>query len=129
MIKECILAKIGILFDLEYLKESLDFDFKGLGEEMKEKKIRLEDLGKGYEHLKEYDRDPIRQEVQAHHTSTTVLHHLRDIRDDIFDELTNAPVWWALEFFPTLITRQDPGGNWICERRYMFLPQPLYFKG
>jgi hypothetical protein len=127
MIKECILAKTGILFDLKYLKESLGFDFNGLLEEMHEKNITPEDLSTGYEDLRNYAGDIIKQEVQTHHDST-VLQHLRDLRDETFDKLTSASAWWLLECFPTLFMHQDPAGDWICIRRYMFLPQALCFK-
>ena len=128
MIKECILAKTGILFDLKYLERLLGFDFNGLLEEMREKNIMLEDLGWGYKDLETY-RDAggiIKQQVQTHHDSTG-LQHLRDLRDEIFDQLTSVSAWWLLEIFPTLFTHQDHAGDWICIRRYMFLPQALCF--
>lgn len=117
MIKECILTKTGILFDLKYLKESLGFDFNGLLDEMHEMNITPEGLGMGYEDLRKYAHD------------STVLQHIRDLHDKIFDELSGASGWWFLEALPpTLFTYQDPAGDWICIRRYMFLPRALGFK-
>ena len=144
MIKECILAKTGILFDLEYLKDSLDFDFNGLLEEMREKNITPIDLGAGYEDLEKHAEDQTKQEQQTavvptvivteaangtthiHHNSTRRSHlragfqYLHDIHDNIFDQLIIAWLWWLLEIIPTLFTFQDPAGNWIRLRRCVF---------
>ena len=127
MIKECILTKTGILFDLKYLKESLGFDFNGLLDEMYEMNITPEGLGTGYEDLRKYAVDITKQAVQTHRDST-VLQYIRDLHDKIFDGLSGASGWWFLEVLPTLFTYQDPAGDWICIRRYMFLPRALGFK-
>ena len=145
MIKECILAKTGILFDMEYLKDSLDFDFNGLLEEMREKNISPTDLGAGYEDLEKHALDQTKYEqqqaaaaaavptitvteaangtTQTHHNATgrsrlrAGLEHLHDVHDHIFDQLILAWLWWLLEIIPTLFTFQDPAGNWIRQRR------------
>ncbi|KAK2467670.1 hypothetical protein APHAL10511_000525 [Amanita phalloides] len=133
MIMECILAKTGIQFDLEYLKESLDFDFQDLLTEMGKKNIKLEELGENYQEIDKYaPRSSVQEptlktadnvsstshpEVQSHGTGR----HFRDILDLIFDQLVRVWwFWWILEFIPMLSTYQDPQGNWIRRRMRNF---------
>jgi hypothetical protein len=143
MIKECILAKTGIQFDLEYLKESVDFDFNGLLEEMTRKGVKVEDLGEGYKDLRKYaDKDnttvppsiivesanggPVQTRYASNHPQANGHHfhlgrHPLDLRDNIFDQLILVWLWWFIEFIPTLFTYQDAGGNWIRLRMYVKL--------
>ena len=131
MIKECILAKTGIQFDLEYLRDELDFDFNDLEEEMKKKDIKPEDLGEAYKEIGKYAAEShahaqqekekekeVSKSADAHVVSKTHLEkigrHIRDIFDDIFDQLVMKWwFWWILEIIPMLTTYQDLEGNWI----------------
>ena len=131
MIKECILAKTGIQFDLEYLRDELDFDFHDLEEEMKKKNIKAEDLGEAYKEIGDYARAQQEKEKEKEasksadanapvisETSETRLgkigRHIFDIFDDIFDQLVMKWwFWWILEIIPMLTTYQDLEGNWI----------------
>lgn len=128
MIKECILAKTGIQFDLEYLKESVDFDFNGLLEEMGEKGVEVEDLGVGYEGLRGYaDEVPPSIVVESANGGSVQTCYARangyppDRCDNIFDQLILVWLWWLIEFIPTLFTYQDAGGNWVRLRLYVKL--------
>ena len=128
MIKECILAKTGIQFDLEYLKESVDFDFNGLLEEMGEKGVKVEDLGIGYEGLRGYaDEVPPSIVVESANGGSVQTCYARangyppDRCDNIFDQLILVWLWWLIEFIPTLFTYQDAGGNWVRLRLYVKL--------
>ncbi|KAK2467677.1 hypothetical protein APHAL10511_000532 [Amanita phalloides] len=58
MIKEVILARTAILFDFEYLAETLELDFEALWEEMGEKGVGREDVGgEGYALIEKYARE------------------------------------------------------------------------
>ncbi|KAF8630027.1 hypothetical protein AX15_003142 [Amanita polypyramis BW_CC] len=129
MIKECILAGTGILFDMEYLKESLDFDFQGLLKEAKDKGMNAEDLGEAYKGIEEYAlKAPRHKQSEKPATNGSILEqphstrrHFQDIIDVIFDQLTLVwYFWWLLELIPMLFTFQDPQGNWIRRRRRNF---------
>jgi len=54
MIKECILAKTGIQFDMDYLRDNLDFDFDDLVNEMEKRKMKPEELGEAYRGIEAY---------------------------------------------------------------------------
>ena len=127
MIKECILAKTGIIFDWEYLKDTLEFDFHGLLEEMNEKGIKLEELGEDYKVIEEYALEGSQQHavessvvspsyaVQTH-PGLLIRRHIRDTCDALFDQLAIFWLWWFLEVIPMLCTYQDTEGNWIRRR-------------
>ena len=128
MIKECILAKTGILFDMEYLKESLDFDFRGLVEDAQERMINPDDLGEPYTEIKKWAlENPMPQndehsviynlgQLRPENLQTRIMRHVRDVCDEIYDQLVIFFLWWILEFIPMLYTYQDPQGNWIRRR-------------
>ncbi|KAF8630318.1 hypothetical protein AX15_002991 [Amanita polypyramis BW_CC] len=132
MIKECILAKTGILFDWEYLKEDLEFDFHGLIEEMKEKNIKLEDLGEDHKIIEQYGSESPHQHpvehsvmspshsVQNRSRRDIIRRHIHDVCDAIFDQLALFWVWWLLEILPMLCTYQDTKGDWIRRRMRNF---------
>ena len=134
MIKECILARTGIQFDLEYLRDDLHFDFNGLKEEMKEKNIKPEDLGEAYKEIGDYAPESHIPESHAHAQqekeasksadanapviSETHLGKIgRHIFDQIFDQLVMIVSWWLLEIIPMSTTYQDREGNWIHQGR------------
>ncbi|KAM6494616.1 Uncharacterized alpha/beta hydrolase domain (DUF2235) domain containing protein [Amanita muscaria] len=135
MIKECILSEIGIMFDLEYLQDDLDFDFDGLikeigGDTGKQNRIIQ------YNGLKACRDAQVKERVSYHGTKDTTndtedgprplliqrLHrHARDIFDDIFDQLVIFwYFWWMLEMIPMLYAYQDYHGNWIRRRMRNF---------
>ena len=97
MIKECILEKTGIEFDMEYLKD-LDFDF--------------EELQKMFERG-DYDESI---EKCGWHKDTQEISRLneKDANDLIYDKLRRF--WWILELFPMLTSYQDSQGNWFRRR-------------
>ncbi|KAF8623792.1 hypothetical protein AX17_007295 [Amanita inopinata Kibby_2008] len=129
MIKECIIARTGIQFDMDYLSNFLGFNFKELAEEMKAKGIPATDLG--YEsyadiakldssdeaHHLESEQSPqtkvvTRAETRGHH----LRRHVRDVCAQIFDQLVIVWFWWILEVIPMLYTYQTPSGNWVRRR-------------
>ncbi len=127
MIKECILAKTGIQFDMDYLRDDLDFDFDDLEKEMVKKNMTPEDLGEAYREIGKYAADSRKRAQEKEQsksasanssvTSETYLgrigRHIHDIFDDIFDQLLITWFWWILEIIPMLTTYQDLEGNWI----------------
>ncbi|KAF8326159.1 hypothetical protein F5887DRAFT_1139000 [Amanita rubescens] len=128
MIKECILAKTGIQFDMDYLRDDLDFDFDNLEKEMANKNITPEDLGEAYKEIGKYAADSrahaqeteLSTSANANSTVTSetalgrIGRHIRDIFDDVFDQLIMKWwFWWILEIIPMLTTYQDLEGNWI----------------
>ena len=128
MIRECILAKTGIQFDLEHLRDDLSFDFDDLEKEMKNKKLTPEDLGEAYLKIEEYAEDSRKRAKEkepsklANPNSSvisethfgSIRRHIHDIFDNIFDQLAMKWwfCWWLLEFIPMLTTYQDSEGNW-----------------
>jgi len=130
MIRECILCKTGIQFDLDYLQEALDFDFERLLEDMENNNIKVKDLGEGYEELEKYVSEnalhhPINKPAPSifhdHETLRQRLRrHARDILDKTFDQLVIFWFWWIFEIIPMLYTYQDPRGNWIRRRMCNF---------
>ncbi|KAF8630035.1 hypothetical protein AX15_003145 [Amanita polypyramis BW_CC] len=102
MIRECILAKNGILFDREYLK-TLDFDFE---DSLGEKKNANVDEGShrvGEQDMKKLVAD-FREDV------------LRVSLEIIFVLLARW-FWWMLEAsIPEVSTFQDSRGNWVRRR-------------
>ncbi|KAF8332492.1 hypothetical protein F5887DRAFT_45647 [Amanita rubescens] len=54
MIKECLLAKTGIQFDMEYLRDDLDFDFDDFEKEMEKMNMKPEELGEAYQGIETY---------------------------------------------------------------------------
>ncbi|KAF8723155.1 hypothetical protein AX14_009515 [Amanita brunnescens Koide BX004] len=135
MIKECILTKTGIQFDMEYLRDSLDFDFHELVTEMEEKDMKIEDLGQAYQGIENYAQESFEQaqerqerakakaETQSDSPQTHVhgfRHYIHDVIDTIFDQLLLVWFWWILEFLPMLSTYQDLQGNWIRVRMRNF---------
>jgi len=128
MIKECILCKTGIQFDLEYLQEELNFDFELLLKDMKKKNIKIKDLGDGYEELEKYVSEndlhhPTNKPNMFHGPETLrqrLRRHAHDILDEIFDQLILVWFWWFLEIIPMLYTYQDQQGDWIRRRMRNF---------
>ena len=102
MIRECFLAKTGILFDTDL----------------------LDDLGLV---LKELESNP--QDVQTHDILGTDpsagtlneagpvgLRPAKDIKDaaaQIYDQLLRQKFWWVLELIPMLSTYQKGDGSWF----------------
>ena len=127
MIKECILAKTGIQFDMDRLRDDLDFDFDDLEKEMKKKNMTLEDLGEAYLEIGEYAaesrywKEPSKS-TNANNSATSETHfkgigqHTRNIFDDIFDPLAINRFLWILELIPVITIYQDLDGNWISQR-------------
>ena len=124
MIKECILCDTGIQFDLDYLRDELDFDFGDLLEEMTKKNIKID------EKLKECAReDAVHPPINKSAPSSTAplpehetlrqrfRRHATDLLDEIFDQLVRVWwFWWILEMIPMLYTYQDQKGDWIRQR-------------
>jgi len=130
MIKECILAGTGIQFDIEYLRDDLNFDFDNLMEEMKAKDMRPEDLGEAYRGIEEYAEESKQARAQTQSgpavadASISDKTHPREIKrqiynilDIIFNQLVRWWFWWILETIPMLTMCQDLEGNWIHLRR------------
>lgn len=120
MIKECLLAKTKIQFNMEYLRVSLNFDFKGFVEEMKTRNMVFADLGAAGQNLKDtYAVMTIISYLEKMETTpsevNTLVQGIHETIDRVFDPLASG-VWWILEFFPFLTTRQDSQGNWIHKR-------------
>ena len=107
MIKECILAKTGIQFDMDYLKHELEFDLEetkgmnnnqGIAQNAQENEALRADT----------------KSTVSNGTAETHSHHWADILDKVFDQLALFWwFWWILELIPMLTTYQDPQGNWI----------------
>ena len=131
MIKECILAKTGIQFDMAYLRDVLNFDFSDLEEEMKKKEMTPEDLGEVYKEIGKYAAESraaaqekaLSKSANGNASVTSETHsgrigrHIHDVFDDIVDELVILWwFWWLLELVPMLTTYQDCEGNWISLR-------------
>ena len=126
MIKECVLAKTGIQFDMEYLRDELDFDFDDLEKEMTRKNMRSEDLGEAY--LESRARAQQEKEKEASKSADAnapvisethfgkIRRHIHDIFDDVFDPLVINWFWWILEIIPMITIYQDLDGNWISLR-------------
>ncbi|KAM6494621.1 Uncharacterized alpha/beta hydrolase domain (DUF2235) domain containing protein [Amanita muscaria] len=122
MIKECILSETGIMFDLKYLKDDLNFDFDGLisnktekqnpimqDNELKEYQLKARDPKQAY-----FDTLPIPMQQPRYSM------HALDILADIFDQLVLCWLWWMVEVVPMLYTYQDHHGNWIRRRMCNF---------
>ena len=110
MIKECILAKTGIQFDMDYLRDALDFDFDDLLTEVKNKGMEIADLGGAYEEIGHYAQESLEKKEKAKVEG--------DSDHGFFDQLIRlAWVWWIFEFLSLRSTYQDPRGNWIRLRR------------
>lgn len=136
MIKECILCETGILFDLDYLRDDLNFDFDELLEEIEHEVDKQEQLViRGYEELVMYrdkqseqaeeaegdvDKTPV-QERETELEPRSFRRHAADILDNIFDQLVIFWwFWWLLEMIPMLYTCQDTKGNWVRRRMCNF---------
>ena len=132
MIKECILAKTGIQFDMDYLRDDLNFDFDDLMTEMKNKGMQIADLGEAYGEIENYAQDSsAKKKAKAEADSQSTVskdslethnhvfrHYFHDVFDQIFDQLVLAWwFWWILEILPLRSTYQDLQGNWIRLRR------------
>ncbi|KAF5376139.1 hypothetical protein D9615_007706 [Tricholomella constricta] len=140
MIKECLLAGTGILFDFQYL-ESLGIDLLKLSKELENKNFDLAALGfhpdvlvdesKG---LSDTSAGPEKSNAiliphrnQQHilkpsHLSRA-LHRFAthaDILAKVFDQLDLKWAWWCLEVIPTLATYQKADGNWVRKRMRNF---------
>ena len=117
MIKECILEKTGIKFDMDYLRDALDFDFHNLEMEMKEKNMKIDDLGEAYQGIEQYCMESKEKQAKARAKPEPQLtdgnYHIHDVFATIFDQLLIIWLWWILEFIPALTVCQDPQGNWI----------------
>ena len=126
MIKESILANTGVLFDMDYLKESLDFDFQDLLEEVIERELN-EDLGETYTGILEYASIspvqsrlampigiPFAQEQSRNSEYNNKRHD--GIYGNAFFQLVFTIVWWIFEIIPMLHAYQDSQGNWIRRR-------------
>ncbi|KIL60381.1 hypothetical protein M378DRAFT_130749 [Amanita muscaria Koide BX008] len=139
MIKECILSETGIMFDLNYLQDDLDFDFDGLlkeiGDETEKQKRIIQYVGlkacrdaqveerNRYHGTKDAAKDTTHTEddPRPRLLIQRIGRHARDILDDIFDQLVIFwYFWWMLEMIPMLYAYQDFHGNWIRRRMRNF---------
>lgn len=102
MIKECILEKTGIEFDMKYLRDDLGFDIEELLKEMFERG----DHDGRYEMIEKCGWDKDKQEISR-------LNAEKDVNDLIYDELRRGRLWYLLEWFPMSTTYQDSQGNWF----------------
>ena len=124
MIKECILCDTGIQFDLDYLRDELDFDFGNLLEEVTKKNIKIDEELRKY--ASENAPQPLTNKSAASSTAPLPEHetlrqrfrrHATDLLDEIFDQLVRVWwFWWILEMIPMLYTYQDQKGDWIRQR-------------
>ena len=118
MIKECILAKTGIQFDMDYLSDNLDFDFDDLMMEVKCKGMQIEDLGEAYQGIEGYAQESFEKKaVRAEAVANLINYCVHEAFGQIFDQLVLVWFWWILEFLPLSTTYQDSQGNWILLRR------------
>ncbi|KAF8687853.1 hypothetical protein AX14_003639 [Amanita brunnescens Koide BX004] len=118
MIKECLLAMTQIQFDVDYLRFSLNFDFRDFAQEMKTKNITFENLGANGRDFRRYDsvaKTSKLDRTEIAPEANTLVQGIHDVFDRVFDPL-NSGIWWILEFIPFLTTRQDSQGNWIRKR-------------
>jgi len=121
MIKECILARTGIQFYFQYLRDALDFDFDNLKKEVDKKDS---DLGEAYQELEKYAKEgrvrarpglaDIRDSPEP--DPDGVRQYMIDIVDNIFDRLILCWFWWLLELVPLFSAYQDRRGNWISHK-------------
>ena len=107
MIKECIAEKTGIEFDMEYLKNDLDFDIEELLKEM----FGRGDYNGCYEMIEQCAWD-------KHEQMKSRLKAERDNDDPISDDLAGRLkyFWEVFEWFPMLTNYQDSQGNWFRRR-------------
>ncbi|KAF8325512.1 hypothetical protein F5887DRAFT_248465 [Amanita rubescens] len=110
MIKECILGKTGIEFDMEYLKNDLDFDIEDLLKEMFERG----DYDECYEVIRKCGWDKVKQEISR-------LNAEKDNNYQVRDDLSRLWYFWGvLECFPMLTVHQDSQGDWFHRRTRNF---------
>ena len=118
MIKECLLAMTQIQFDVDYLRFSLNFDFRDFAQEMKTKNITFENLGANGRDFRRYNsvaKTSKLDRMEIAPEANTLVQGIHEVFDRVFDPL-NSGIWWILEFIPFLTTRQDSQGNWIRKR-------------
>jgi len=118
MIKECILAKTGIQFDMDYLRDALDFDFDDLMTEMRGKDMQIADLGEAYEKIEYYAQESREEKTERWEVIRNDIKYY--VHESIFDQLVLVWFWWILEFLQLSSTYQDPQGNWIRSRSRNF---------
>lgn len=104
MIKECILAKPGILFD--------DNRLQSLGMNPKEPE-RNEDFDEVVN--QGYSEDGVSQSGSA--MSSLENRDFADVFSRIYNQLSIKPFWWILELLPSLIASQLGNGSWLHVRR------------
>ncbi|KAM6494785.1 Uncharacterized alpha/beta hydrolase domain (DUF2235) domain containing protein [Amanita muscaria] len=131
MVKESILANTDILFDMDYLKESFDFDFPDLLEEVIERELN-EDLGETYTRILEYASiSPVQSSLsipieisfaqgQSRNLEYNNKRHRDGIYGNVFFQLIFAIVRWIFQIIPILHAYQDSQGNWIRRRTHSF---------
>ncbi|KAF8326176.1 hypothetical protein F5887DRAFT_233355, partial [Amanita rubescens] len=111
MIKECILEKTGIEFDMEYLKNDLDFDIEDLLKEMFERG----NYDECYEMIEKCGWDKDKQEISRLNVEKDNFAY------PIRDELSRSwYLWGVFEFFPMMTTYQDSQGDWFLRRTRNF---------
>ena len=117
MIKECILARIGIQFDMKYLSDYLYFDFDALLSEASE----TIDLGSAGQELERYAKEPPVQDLKdlekvfpskIASSSPSFVQGVHEAYVMTFNPLA-VLLWMILEFIPFLTYYQDREENWI----------------
>ncbi|KIL61575.1 hypothetical protein M378DRAFT_850140 [Amanita muscaria Koide BX008] len=114
---------------MDYLKESFDFDFPDLLEEVIERELN-EDLGETYTRILEYASiSPMQSTLSmpieisfAQGQSRNLEHnnkrHRGGIYGNVFFQLIFAIVWWIFQIIPILHGYQDSQENWIRRRTF-----------
>lgn len=112
MIKECIEAKTGIQFDMEYLRNSLYFD--------PEKKSEIEDKDTlrgivGAENVREIKYTKVNDQTRSD-KGPNIHVMITAVALWAFYELIIKLSWSLLELVPLLAAYQDHRGNWFRRR-------------
>lgn len=100
MIKECIAAKTGLIFDNKYLSTI------GINMEPQLQPRAASPYNDGPEDL-------------TMSVMTNLNSSLRDHEDtfaSIYDQLRISRHWWILEYLPLTVSFKRPDGSWMCER-------------
>lgn len=116
MIKECMLAKAGILFDKDYLRDTLNFDLKTRSV------IKDQDELRGIMQVGNVD------EITLDGRTLPANEMPKWVLLSAFWEIVLAQWFWALlEYVPMSTAYQDHRGNWFRRREYEF-PSLCFFQ-
>jgi hypothetical protein len=119
MIKEIIAADTGIIFcEDEISRFGINYDT--FLKQAKVEKAKRESLSSELSEAEIFKPQHYWNKIYSAVTS--------DVRSPINNEIMKMPLWWLLEFFPIIESRQDGKNHWTQSIRYMrsFLSLPLF---